>query len=86
LYGVFVWARRALKHRKRRFPARAGEKGPPSFHNAVRDDGAFGAGLTDLLGFECAPHAHYGDKPSSRLEPQGAVLGAQEILTTVNSY
>ena len=23
MYGGFVWARRALKHRKRRFPARA---------------------------------------------------------------
>jgi CRP-like cAMP-binding protein len=23
LHGVFVWARRALKHQKRRFPARA---------------------------------------------------------------
>jgi ABC-type cobalamin/Fe3+-siderophores transport system ATPase subunit len=23
LYGAFVWARRALKHQKRRFPARA---------------------------------------------------------------
>ena len=25
LYGAFVWARRALKHQKRRFPARADE-------------------------------------------------------------
>ena len=24
MYGVFVWARRALKHQKHRFPARAG--------------------------------------------------------------
>ena len=56
------------------------EKGPPSFHNAVRDDGAFGAGLTDLLGFECAPHAHYGDKPSSRLEPQKTFLAPKEYL------
>jgi hypothetical protein len=23
LYGAFVWARRAIKHQKRRFPARA---------------------------------------------------------------
>jgi hypothetical protein len=26
LYGIFVWARRALNHRKRRFPARAVEE------------------------------------------------------------
>jgi predicted glutamine amidotransferase len=26
LYGAFVWARRALKHQKRRFPARAGQR------------------------------------------------------------
>jgi hypothetical protein len=27
MYGAFVWARRALKHQKRRFPARAGAAG-----------------------------------------------------------
>jgi hypothetical protein len=26
LYGAFVWARRALNHQKRRFPARAGAR------------------------------------------------------------
>ena len=36
LYGIFVWARRALNHRKRRFPARAeDEEGSyPSFDEA----------------------------------------------------
>ena len=79
LYGAFVWARRALKHKKLRFPARAGD-------HITQSLVAFGFVLLDSTsGFGAV-----GRPSGSILEPSGAGspprLGGEILMLLFESH